>query len=45
MLYSNNPAAYEAIIEGCRRDNGQHVVGVGDDARSTPTQPLAATAR
>ena len=41
MLYTNNPAAYEAIIEGCRRDNGQRVIGVGDDARSTPTRPLS----
>lgn len=38
MLYSNNPEAYQAILEGCRRDNGQYLIDDRDVTRSSPTR-------
>lgn len=41
MLYINNPDAYKAIAEGCREDNGQHVVELEHAIRSTPRAQVA----
>lgn len=47
MLYINNPEARNAIIEGCRRDGGQHLIDVTDTTMpgTTTRTPRAGSLR